>query len=297
MVQERISLSIIIPCLNTDDEKLKELLASIDRQDFPKENLEVLVITEGTSESAKAIGIRKAKGEIIGFLASDNELIQKDLLSVMVRWAKEKGAAYPAQYFASGNALNRYFAYIGGNDPLALYMRKNDRYTHIIGYKPSTRGTIGDNGFFIKKSLIEKTDLDNYYHIDNAIEATTDDDIIPCIAYAILHKTGGNIFSFFAKRYHYGLQHAFNKNRRWHLVDFRQPKDIARLLWFITASVLLVPTLCLSIRGYSRNQDVAWFMHPLVCLMTVFTYAILIIHLSICRMCQSLSAPMDARRA
>jgi len=286
-------LSLVIPCRDKNDPKLAELLRSIEAQDFPKDDMETLVITEGTSESAKAIGIRKAMGEVIGILASDNELMHKDHLSYAYSCAKE-GFWQSALYYHSfsDDILNRYFALIGGNDPLSYYMGKNDKRSHA-NYKTNLKGAIGDNGFFIRKDLIEKTDLDNYYHIDNAIEATegvfgvTTD-------YPIWHKTGGNIFSFFRKRYRYGLQHAFNKNRRWHLVDFKQPRDICRFLLFIFFSLTLVEPLYLSIRGYSKIQDKAWFLHPLICLMTVFTYGFLVMRLFIGKLFQSSSAPTVA---
>ena len=56
-----MKLSLIIPCKDKNDPKLQELLKSIEIQDFPKDEMETLIITEGTSESAKAIGIRRAK--------------------------------------------------------------------------------------------------------------------------------------------------------------------------------------------------------------------------------------------
>ena len=291
-----MKLSLVIPAKSKSDPKLQELLASIDSQDFPKSEIEVLVICDGTSESAKAIGIRKAKGEVIGILASDNELIDKTHLSYSYEWAKH-GYSYSTKYYynPTDDILNRYFALIGGNDPLCFYMRKNDKSSYFSYYN-NRLGSIGDNGFFIRKDLIEKTDLDNYYHIDNAIEAIKYSSGVVTDS-PIWHKTGGNIFKFFAKRYRYGFQHAFNKNRRWHLVDFSKPQDIWRLTWFIFCSVTLVEPLCLSIRGYLKLRDVAWFLHPVVCLMTVLTYGCLMLHLFGSSVFRLLSAPMVARRA
>src|SRR3990167_9275262 len=122
-----IKLSLIIPAKDVNDRKLKDLLSSIHKQDFQAQEMEVLVITEGTSESAKAIGIRRAKGNVIGFLASDNELIGSDFLMSHYQNALFQGAPYPLKYFHSmaDDILNRYFVLIGGNDPLAYYMRKN----------------------------------------------------------------------------------------------------------------------------------------------------------------------------
>ena len=289
-----IRLSLVIPAKSKDDPKLAELLRSIEAQDFPKEEMEVLVITEGTSESAKAIGIRKAKGEVIGILASDNELTTPIFLSTMYHFASESGAAYPERYshIKGDDLLNRYFALIGGNDPLAFYMRKNDKWSYSGDLNlPSNNLSHGDNGFFVKREFIINTDLNNYYHIDNANEI----DVRPRpISLDIWHKTGGNIFSFFRKRYRYGLQHAFNPNRRWHLVDFRQPKDIVRLIWFIIITLTGIQPILLSIRGYLKIKDLAWFMHWIVCLMTFFTYTLLMTHLVLRKLFQSLFAPTVA---
>ena len=291
-------LSLVIPARDKNDQKLSELLASIERQDFLKEELEVLVITEGTSESAKAIGIKRSNGEVIGILASDNELVYENYLSVMYESAKLNGASSSLYYWHnySDDILNRYFALIGGNDPLSFYMRTNDKAPYYSGWSlgPWKKRSFGDNGFFVRKSWINKTDLDNYYHIDNATEIENAPEVE---IYPIWHKTGDNIFKFLSKRYRYGLQHAFNKNRRWHLVDFHKPEDIWRLVWFILATLTVIEPLCLSIRGYLKIRDVAWFMHPIVCLATLFTYVLLVINLGIKRMFQSLYVHMEDQRA
>jgi len=296
-------LSIVIPCKDENDPNLKELLESIKKQEFPTNQMEVLVISEGTSESAKAIGIRKAKGDVIGFLASDNELTSENALHQLWWQAAVDGAAYTRYYHYSknDNSLNRYFSLMGCNDPLAFYMKKCDRGPLVMllnekysEFDPKGK-TVGDNGFFVKKELIQKTDLDNYYHIDNANEINSK---ITAINSSFLwHKTGGNIFNFFARRFRYGLQHAFNKNRRWHLVDFSKPQDIRRLAWFVVASISIIPTLMLSIRGWLKIQDKAWFWHPAICLITVFMYSVLTAHIVLRNTYRWLFARMDARTA
>ena len=299
MEKNSIKLSLVIPARDKNDQKLAELLASIDRQDFPKEQMEVLVITEGTSESAKAIGIRRAKGEVIGILASDNTLEYKGALSWLFEKARVFGAVYPIwyEYNPTDDYLNRYFSLIGGNDPLSYYMDKNDRITH---FQPPTtkrdgKRSYGDNGFFVRRDLIIDTNLDNYYHIDNANEIGVQP--VALNSSAVRHNTGGNFLSFFAKRYRYGLQHAFNQNRRWHLVDFSQPKDIMRLLWFILASLTLIHPLMTSLKGYRKLPDLAWFVHPIACLMTVLTYGVLMIHVGCLRLARLLYAPTVVQKA
>ena len=228
---------------------------------------------------------------MVGFLASDNELTTPIFLSTMYHFSLESGSAYPERYsyFENDNALNRYFALIGGNDPLSYYIGKNDKASYLEVVLRNKNLTHGDNGFFIRKELIEATNLNNYFHIDNAYEA----DVIPRpISLDIWHKTGGNIFSFFKKRYRYGLEHAFNKNRRWHLVDFSKPQDIWRLIWFISCTLMIIEPLILSFRGYLKIKDKAWFLHLPVCFLTLVTYFVLVLHIGLRNLTQSLSAPM-----
>ena len=284
--RSEIILSIVIPCKTLQDPKLWDLVESIRGQDFPQEKLEILTITEGTSESAKAIGIRKSQGKIICILASDNKLVHKNFLTVMYQFAGLHGSAYPAYYayMKDDDILNRYFALVGCNDPLPLYLGKNDKFmvTEKVGKRP-LNATYGDNGFFIKKNLIEKTDLDNYFHIDNIYDLKIQPYPVHC---AIWHKTGGNIFKFFAKRYRYGMQHAFNPKRRWHMVE---KEDIPSLLWFIFCTVTLIQPIWFSIKGYRKVKDKAWLLHSIVCMLTLSTYGVLMIRVWVRSMFQSSS--------
>lgn len=292
-----LKLSLVIPSKSKDDPKLDDLLRSIEAQDFNKDEMEVLVITEGTSESAKAIGIQRAVGEVIGILASDNVLTDRNFLNLGYETAKEYYAGQPTYYGhrVEDDVLTRYFALIGGNDPVAYYLNKNDRLPHFLSYRNMDlrNKTTGDNGYFVMRDSILATNMDNYYHIDNSQQTVAPTNFFS----SIVHNTGGNIFSFFRKRYNYGLQHAFNKNRRWHLVDFRQPLDIWRLIWFIFVTLTVIEPLTLSLRGYLKKKDVAWFLHWPICLLTLFTYGLLILNLGIKRMSQSSSVPMDVRIA
>ena len=91
-----ILISCIIPASKKDAESqnLKDLIASIKTQDFPQDQIEIIVVTnvgqdgmtllnnsqegvlyindDSDSEQAKALGIREAKGEIV-----DNEVVRK----------------------------------------------------------------------------------------------------------------------------------------------------------------------------------------------------------------------------
>lgn len=291
-MDSEIWLSLIIPSKSRDDPKLWNLLKSIRTQDFPKDRLETLAITEGTSESAKSIGIRKAKGKVIGILASDNILAYNSFLMTMYLSTDLLGACFPSHYAPYGNALNRYFALFGCNDPIPFYLGKNDRLTHYeTGYNRLLEGTtLGDNGFFVCKKYIEKTDLDHYFHIDNASELG----FTPRRIWgAIIHDTSDSLWTILRKRYHYAMQHGFNKDRRWHMITL---KDIPRLVWFVVASLTIIQPLLIACYGYSKVKDKAWFLHPIVCLSFLFLYATMTVHLVLRSFYRWLSVQLGGRK-
>lgn len=300
MLDNQIKLSIVIPSKTNNSQMLRELMETLKWQDMSRSNYEVLVITDGTSESAKAIGIRQAKGEVICIMASDNFLPAdcKSMLSAGYDFAMKYGSAYPMHYFYNRkmNLVDRYCALIGGNDPLAYYMGKNDRCSWSQPQLDTHSDmAFGDNGFFIRRDIIMQSDLDNYYHIDNVYDVRHL--TLPfAMPFQIVHRTGGSIFKLLRKRYKYGLQHAFNSNRRWHLVDFRNSTDTWRLSWFVLASLTFIQPFAVALRGFLRIMDLAWFLHPVMCFLTVVNYTILMIHLGVRRLSLSSSARMDAQR-
>lgn len=281
-----LKLSVIITAKDINDSKLKDLENSIKQQTF--QDFEVLIITAGDSESAKAIGIKKAQGEIVCILSSDNYLndnrfFEKCLKPIIESWNEPYPiyASFPTRYwyYKNDDILNRYFALFGVNDPIPLYLRKNDRFPYYFCYPDKGDFTnwtskecltFGDNGFFIRKDILLKADIEHYFHID-VIQ-----DIIKLgfnnFAYvntSIWHRTGGNIFKFFLRRFKYADK--FSEGRRWHMVEKR---DLPRLLWFIFSTLTLAYPLYLSFKGYRVIRDKAWFLHLPICLITLGVYGL-----------------------
>jgi len=271
-------LSVIITAKDINDPKLKELIWSIRQQTF--KNYEVIVVTEGDSESAKAIGIKKAKGKVICILASDNFLNDIKFFEKCMPIPYEIGS-FPAFYYYNkcDNILNRYFALIGCNDPIPLYLGKNDKFSYFNKFNQDSFyikhnrdiTTLGDNGMFIMKDIILKADIKHYYHIDVFKDLfNLGYKTYKVVNTSIWHRTGGNILKFFLKRYRYADKFA-TPFRRWHMVE---KKDIPKLLWFIFCTITLIQPLYLSVKGYRIIKDKAWFLHPIVCWLTLITYGI-----------------------
>lgn len=290
MATKSPELSVIITAKDPDDPKLRDLKFSLGLQDF--KDFETIIVTEGTSESAKAIGLKKAKGEIVCILASDNYLQDMKFFDKCLKPLREDDTivgSFPLRYwhYNDDDVLNRYFALFGVNDPVPLYLGKNDRmpyyeseeafgypiiFTHDkyftvnLPYVP----TLGDNGFFIRRDILLKADIDNYYHIDVCQDLfNLGYRVYAIVDTSIHHRTGGDIIKFFKKRLKYADK--FSQNRRWRMVE---KKDLPRLFWFIVSTLTLVYPVYLSIRGYRRIKDKAWFLHLPICLIAIGVYGL-----------------------
>lgn len=280
MSATNVIFSCIIPASPKDfeSEKLKDLISSIKSQNFPQDEIETLVITEGDSESAKAIGIRQSKGMICVMLCADNYFTDPNLFTQVYEHfcrPASSDAIYELHYayIKSDNSLNRYFSLIGNNDPIPFYLGKCDREPHVSGiYKGRGFPSYGCNGFFVLRESFEKTNLDHYYPMDAHVDMK--------LRYWVLdqgtvwHRTSDNLISFLTKRYKYARDlYSDRRNRRWRVIDTRE--DYWRLLFFIGTTLTLIQPISISIRGFSKIRDWAWFLHWPVCLGFLLVYSAL----------------------
>ena len=275
--------SCIIPSSKKDleSQNLKDLIASIKAQDFSQDQIEILTITEGDSEQAKAIGIRRAKGEICAMFCADNQIMSSYLFTSIYGFFKISphiSALYPQYYFYNkdDNSLNRYFSLMGGNDPICYYLGKNDRWPHVdeliktSDYQPS----YGCNGFFYRSEAIKATNLNHYYPMDNASEIKGK--IHAMSLDSIWHRTSDNLLTFLLKRYRYARDlYCDRDDRRWKMLDAK--RDYIRLAAFCLYALTALQPISTSIRGYMRVRDPAWFWHWPVVLGFLITYTILAI--------------------
>ena len=280
--QRKFRFSCVIPVKNIENnKKLDDLILSIRKQKFPQHEIEIVIVTEGDSESAKAIGIRRAKGEIIGMFCDDNMIMDNHFFS----YISAKFNLYPNTsaiftkcyyYNKKDNSLNRYFSLIGGNDPVIYYLGKNDRQPYIPELKRTSNypKSYGCNGTFYRSELIKATDLDNYYPMDNAMEVPGEFFAMPEIYDAIWHRTSDNLISFLIKRYKYARDlYSDRSNRRWRAIDTRG--DYFQLVLFALSTITIIPCIALSIRGFIKKRDWAWFYHWPVCLGFLVVYSML----------------------
>ncbi len=156
------SVSIIIPTLNSE-RTLRPCLESISMQDYPHRLLEVIIADAGstdrtlrlvkdfgatshirtviyenalkTGEAGKAVGVKRAKNELVALIDSDNILPDAMWLAKMVKPFEDAQifACEPIEYTyrREDSYLTRYCALMGLNDPLCYFMGNYDRKNYI----------------------------------------------------------------------------------------------------------------------------------------------------------------------
>lgn len=150
-------ISIIIPTLNAD-QPLVECLGSIRNQNYPQNQIEVIIIDGGstdktidlaqkqrtriffnklkTAEAGKAIGVRQSTGQYLALIDSDNILPNKNWLKKMILpLIKDKtiigSEPYKFTYRKNGGFIERYSSLIGANDPYAYISGVYDRFSYL----------------------------------------------------------------------------------------------------------------------------------------------------------------------
>ena len=207
------TVSIIMPTLNSE-RTLEECLSSIRMQDYPQDKIEILIIDGGSTdktkeislkyncrfieggyknnqEPRKAIGLHNATGEIVSYIDSDNILPDKNWFKQMIQPFIDDDKIVGTQNIRYGikkgfSLFNRYCALVGVNDPLVLYLHKNEKLSRtddkwkltdilydkgdyfVVNFNQDNMPTIGGNGFFIKRDIQLKSICkpDEFFHID-----------------------------------------------------------------------------------------------------------------------------------
>jgi len=252
-----------------------------------------------TAEAGKAIGVKKAIGKYIVLIDSDNILPTANWLKTNINILEKNKDLIGAEplfftYRQNSGFIERYSALTGINDPYAFVSRVYDRQNYInykwtglkidqvnknqyikIKLKPNCSiPTIGANGTIFRANFL-KNNLNSNYLFD-----------IDLIA-SYLSKTQKPIYFAKVKQ---GIIHTFcessikkfirKQNRR--ITDYFYYQNLRQYNWnqinksgtikFIFYTVLIIPMFIDTFRGFLHKPDLAWFFHPLACIITLYLY-------------------------
>lgn len=254
-----------------------------------------------TAEAGKAVGIKKAIGKYIALIDSDNILPTKNWLTKNINILEKNSQIIGTEpikftYRRHGGFIERYSALTGVNDPYAfisgVYDRQNlinfkwtglkinqiDKGQYIeIKLKPNQSiPTIGANGTIFRTDFLQKNLKSDYlFDIDILSE--------------VLNKTQKLLIFAKVKQ---GIIHTFcessikkfirKQNRR--ITDFYSYQKLRQFNWsqtnhfgvikFTLYTVLIIPMLFDTFRGFIHKPDPAWFFHPVACFITLYLYTL-----------------------
>jgi len=256
-------------------------------------------INEGGDRMYK--GILKSHGEILLLLESDNFLVGRDWLSLLVEPFKNPRvfSTYPAynDYEKDMNILTRYTALIGAPEPTLFFLKKSDKiprtqmmydkgtilsensHYYTVKFNSLNLTTMGDNGFMVRKNVLEKVIFKGktYFHTD-AFRMLLDlgYDTYGVTKNSIIHTTKTNMVSTVMRRIQ--VKRHFSDDlrgtRKYLVFNWHSTEDWLRLFVYIFFSLTLIQPVIFSIRGYRKIPDVAWFFHPIMCFVMVIGYMI-----------------------
>jgi glycosyltransferase involved in cell wall biosynthesis len=254
-------------------------------------------------EARRAVGLHSSKNEIAAYIDSDNFIPTRDWLRQMVFPFMDNPEIVASQtlrycYWKRSSLLNRYFGLFGFNDPVAFYMGKADRLAwyhddwrlsgkatdcgsyYLVEFDTENLPTVGCNGFLVRrKELLAHADTrpEAFFHIDVNYDLVKNGrNKFAFVKNCIFHRTAGDLLSFLRKRAAYAKEFdsvaGYESKRRYRIFDPKKGDDVLRLLIYILYSVTIVKPLYDSIRGYAKKPDLAWFLHPFMCLSFLCIY-------------------------
>ncbi len=297
-------VSIIIPTYNCAN-ILKTCLISIRKQNYPERKYEILVIDGGSKdktrevaksfrakiisnpkrdpETAKSLGIKQAKGEIVALVDSDNEIIKRDWLQKMVVPLTKDPELFGVEslYFSKkGESIfNTYSMLLHIADPFSrciaskLNLNKKDGYIECI-IPQSSAYPLGANGFFWNKMIIEKISSNlnkfeesnfSYYALGKGYRKFAR---VP--GYGIYHNHISSLGDFINKRLKIGnkfLNRKDEKKKTW-LGGVPKSKLVFSIIY---CSTLIGPAIE-GMANYSKTKQRAWLLHPFMSFISVSTY-------------------------
>jgi glycosyltransferase involved in cell wall biosynthesis len=251
-----------------------------------------------TGEAGKAQGLRHATRDLVLMVDSDNVLVGSDWLRRMVRPLMEDPSVVSSEclrweYRRKDHFINRYQALTGINDPMALFIGNYDRWSQLrqrwtdypvrserrdgwerVELSATHVPTMGANGYLVRRAAYAQIDVGDYLFDIDAVHdlVVAGMNTIARVDVPIRHYYCDSIQRFYRKtrRRTDDFFYFRGKGMRTYPWTARQR---FRVLWFVAATVLVVPLIAQAARGYRQVADPAWLFHLPACWITLGVYA------------------------
>ncbi len=319
-----LSISVIVATFNSE-RTIERCLKSVRDQKYDQKKVEILIADGGSSDSTleiiekynvtvihvpkkkqsaeynKGVGVNKAKNDILLLLDHDNILPHTKWLTNMVFPFTDDPnivGVEPLRFHHdySMSLLDRYFALIGGPDPVPYYFHKNShlswaetsytlfgkaedkgKYYRVV-YSPDKIPALGGNGAAIRrKVLLENAQVspETFFHIDVNVDLINKGfNTYGLTKDTIIHLTNNKFFPFIMRRKYFIEKYHFEDQSKRRYSIYEPKKDKINLIKYIILSSTFVIPFYDALRGFMKIRDIAWFIHPFMCFSMLLAYGI-----------------------
>lgn len=245
-------------------------------------------------------GLYRAKAELVLILESDNILPDPTWLERVVEpFVKERDVSYsfPAynDYERDMSLVTKYCALIGSPDPTLFYLGKSDKIPAtetiydkgnvvkesarywVVRFTTRNLPTLGDNGFMVRRDILMRAPhyTREYIHVDVFHDLVAAGyDRAGVVKNAVIHVMGERILTHVRRRVE--VKRLFTDEKRsirtYHIMNWKSPRDRWNLAKYVVFSLTVIEPFWVSIRGYLKIREPAWFLHPVMCFLMVAAY-------------------------
>lgn len=319
------TVSIYTGSLNPNLETFKRVLETLKKQTY-KEVIEHIVMDGGSTNGAIELarrygctvdispqlklleqirfskGVKKAKGQLVLCLETDNIPTSKNWLKEMVQPFidnKKVFCTFSAynDYERDMSATTRYGAFFGAADPTLYYLGKSDKIPllqkkydkgkiieetkdyWIVEFNKENLPTMGDNGHMFRSSAMNKVNKDpNLYAHPDAFVDMLELGYNTCgvVKNTVIHIITPDILTYVNRRVQ--VKRTFYDQRRgkrkYLVFSWNSARDRYNLIKFAFFATTFLYPLYESVKGYVKIRDTAWFLHPLLSFIMFLSYSL-----------------------
>ena len=290
-------ISIIMPTLNAEA-ILDNCLASIARQTYPRDKVEIILADAHSKdrtreiaakygarvlddngknmEEGKRLALRHATGEYIVFVDADNEITHPDYLELAITaLAANPQALGVESYYLPSPKMSSFCAYITAllhiSDPIAWLMCTNPRLVARDGEterwvlpENSFAYPLGANGFVFRRADLQSVQADEKFqdtHVALFLMKNGKREWLRIRGRGVHHYYIQTLWMFVQKRRRATVH--FLRVQEEMPVNWMKEKPPVPLWLAAVYGVSMVGPLWHTLRGFSRDRDWRWCWHML----------------------------------
>jgi glycosyltransferase involved in cell wall biosynthesis len=292
-------VSFIMPTLNAGA-ILENCLASIARQDYPREKMEIILAdahsTDSTRdiaekfgaivldddgknmEEGKRLALRRATGEFIVFVDADNEITHADYIELAIAALQKNPQALGVEsYYLPSRKMSSFCVYITAllhiSDPIAWLMSANPKLIARDGEVERWTlpdGTfsypLGANGFVFRRADLQSVQADEKFqdtHVALFLMKKGKREWLRISGRGVHHYYVQTLWKFVQKRRRATVH--FLRVQKEMPVNWMREKPPVPLWLAAVYCVTFVGLIYHTLRGIFRDRDVRWLWHLPAC--------------------------------